>query len=154
MDINVTKIKNAMRSKKEGVEWVRHMLPHLVSISREIKNVVTAMDKETKALKETIKELEAPYRKDLAKLEEVNASIRAGVLETYKGNEAIKDVEGELIFQKKTNFRILDETKLNRKFLVPNNSAIKEEIKRGAKKIKGVEIFPYRVLLVRPAKSE
>lgn len=58
--------------------------------------------------------------------------------------DEIEVEDGTFFWTKKWDFRMIDEDKLTREYLIPNEAAIKEAIKNGVRNIPGIEIFDYK----------
>lgn len=154
MAVDGKKIEMVAKSKKRGEKWVREALPALVEVTREVKWKEEEMKKETEELKEIIKTVEEPYKKEIEMLKEMGEMLRGRVMEEYEETEAIKEEGvGELVFPSVQSIEITDINKVDRKYLMVNLAKIKEDVKKGVSKIKGVEISKKRTLQVRQWKE-
>jgi hypothetical protein len=142
------------KSKKKGEKWVEEALPHLVEISKELKWKEEEMKKETTPIKEILKTMEEPYKETIGVLKKIGEALRERVMEEYKEREAIRQEGiGELVFPEVQSIEVEDLAKVDRKYLMVDMTRVKEDVKNGLTKIKGIKIGKKRTLQVRPWKE-
>lgn len=143
------------KSKKKGEKWVEEALPHLVGISRELKWKEEEMKKETTPIKEILKTMEEPYKEAIGVLKKIGEALRERVMEEYKEREAIRQEGiGELVFPEVQSIEVEDLAKVDRKYLMVDMGKVKEDVKNGVTRIKGIRIGKKRTMQVRIWKEE
>ena len=143
------------KSKKKGEKWVEEALPHLVGISKELKWKEEEMKKETTPIKEILKTMEEPYKEAIGVLKKIGEALRERVMEEYKEREAIRQEGiGELVFPEVQSIEVEDLAKVDRKYLMVDMGKVKEDVKNGVTRIKGIRIGKKRTMQVRIWKEE
>ena len=143
------------KSKKKGEKWVEEALPHLVGISRELKWKEEEMKKETTPIKEILKTMEEPYKEAIGGLKKIGEALRERVMEEYKERETIRQEGiGELVFPEVQSIEVEDLAKVDRKYLMVDMGKVKEDVKNGVTRIKGIRIGKKRTMQVRIWKEE
>jgi hypothetical protein len=144
--------KAALRSQKRGRDWAIKALPAVVALARCIREETEAMKQETEPLQIMVKTAAEPYRKNIEAMAETYEKLRERIMKEYGGVAKISGSTGELVFQEKPTYEVVDINRVDKKYImkVVNVEAVKEAIEKGATKIKGLNILPKRILSVRP----
>lgn len=95
------------------------------------------IDKENEKIQ---KEAEKLAIKEGVSTEEVMASTEKKELDTSTGNTSVK---------KKWTFKVTDEKKVNRKYLMLNETKIREDIRAGVREMTGMEIYQKEVITTK-----
>ncbi len=150
------KIKKLLADGKvRGEKWVRKALPILVEISNTEKEIEEKKKKAEEPVKTNLALISGEYKPDLKLLGDFNTKVRERVLKEYEGDNSVReDGVGEIVFPKTWTFEITDMTKVDRHYLTTNDSLIREEIKKGVRKMKGIKIFQKRGIQVRTGTQE
>ncbi len=136
--------------KLKGDLWVERALPAMVDINKEIKRLEEARAEESKPAKEILKSIADEYAPALTSLGALDTKLRERVMIEHEGSEAfLMEGVGELVFPLLWTFDVDDINKVDRKYLTINSTAVREDIKAGIRKIKGLTIRQNRSLQVR-----
>lgn len=140
-----------LNNKTKGKEWVDEALPIIVEVAKEIRILEVKKKEETDPLTELINEIREKYKGALQVLAEIDDKLRDRIMKEYEETKSIKQEGiGELVFPERWGYRVIDIKKVEPRFLTVDGKAISEEIGKGVRKIKGIEILKRRTLQVRP----
>lgn len=152
--MDLIKMEKVAKSKKKGEKFVDEAIDQLVVASIEIKWLTEEKKEATKKLKDTLKVIEQPYNDSLAVISALSDQIRERVMAEHEGNEAVvKDGVGELVFPMVQSIEVIDITKVDRRYLTVDMAKVKEDIKNGVTKIKGIQVGKKRIMQVRLPKE-
>ncbi len=144
-----------LESKGKGKKWVEEALPVVVGVAKEIKTIEATKKGETDPLNELIKDIREKYKGALQVLENMDERLRERVMKEYPEGDSIKqDGVGELVFPEVWGWEVVDIKKVDRKYMSVDSKIIMEDIRKGVRKIPGLEIGRKRTLQVRPEKEE
>ncbi len=140
-----------IKSKVKGEKWVSEVAPVLVQINREINEIESKKKEECEPFRTQIKDISDKYKPALIPLTEMDSQIRERVMAEYVGTEAVRCEEGgSLCFPESWGYSVVDFSKVPKEYRmeVVNDKMIREEIKKGMRNIRGLEIKPIRSLRV------
>lgn len=140
-----------IRSKAKGEKWVSEVAPVLIEINKEIREIEDRKKNECEPFRTQISDISDKYKPALDPLNEMDSQLRKRVMVEYEGTESIKCEEGgSLVFPQSWGYEVGDFSKVPKEYRmeVVNDKMIKEEIKKGVRSIKGIEIKPIRSLRV------
>lgn len=140
-----------IKSKSKGEKWVSEVAPILVEINKEIKEIEDKKKNECEPFRTKISDISDKYKPALLPLNEMDSQIRERVMVEYKGTDTVACEEGgSLVFPLSWGYEVMDFAKVPKEYRmeVVNDKMIKEEIKKGVRNIKGIEIKPVRSLRV------
>lgn len=144
-----------LASKKKGKGWVEEALPVVVGVAKEIKTLESTKGEEVGPLRELINSISNKYKGALDALGEMDTRLRERVMKEYGETESIKqDGVGELVFPERWSYEVTDIKRVDPQFLMVDGKAVNEEIKKGVRKIRGIEIIKLRSLQVRPESNK
>jgi hypothetical protein len=150
----IKEARKLLGSKIRGKKWVDEALPVVVEVAKEIKELESVKGAEAKPLREMINEIGEKYKGALTILGEMDTRLRERVMKEYEGTESIKqEGVGELVFPELWGFEVTDIKKVPIEFLTVDSTAVRNEIKKGIRNIKGLEISRHRSLQVRQDKN-
>jgi len=140
-----------LKSKVKGRKWVDAAMPTVMGVVKEVKKVEEMKQEETKPLRELIGDIGKKYEGALMVLDKINEELRERIMKEYEETTTIKqDGVGELVFVQLWSFEVVDVRKVESEFLTVNSSLVNNEIKKGIRNIKGLNIIKKRILQVRP----
>ena len=146
----IKEARKLLGSKIRGKKWVDEALPVVVEVAKEIKELESVKGAEAKPLREMINEIGEKYKGALTILGEMDTRLRERVMKEYEGTESIKqEGVGELVFAQVWDFEVVDLSKVSKEFLIVDPKLIREEIKKGVRNLKGINIDKKRILQVR-----
>lgn len=129
---------------------IEKIVTQLIEVNREIKEMEKAKKEEEKPLKEELSSIKETYSPILDPLEKLNVKLREALNELYSETEPLVVEEiGSVTFQTPFTFEVVDMKKVPIELLSINAVAVREEIKKGVRKIKGLEIKKGKVMYVR-----
>lgn len=153
--MDLAKMEKVIKSKKKGIKFVDEAIDQLVVASQETKWLSNERKEATKKLKETLATIEQPYKNSLAVIEALSDQIRERVMAEYESNEPVrKEGVGELVFPMVQSIEIVDVEKVDRRYLTVDMAKVREDVKNGVMKIKGIRIGKKRTMQVRLWKEE
>ncbi len=140
-----------IKSKVRGEKWISEVAPVLVEINKEIKEIEEKKKNECEPFRTQINDISNKYKPALEPLNEMDSQLRKRVMVEHEGVESVKCKEGgSLVFPQSWGYVVTDFSKVPKEYRmeVVNDKAIKEEIGKGVRNIKGIEIKPTRSLRV------
>ncbi len=139
----------------EGVEWVEKAIPELIALTKEIKEIEEEKEEKTRGKKMEYDAASKPYLKMLGLMKKVSDELRERVKKEYEGTETIEDNEGnEIVFPETWGWEVVDIAKVERRYLKVDEKMVNEEVKKGIRKIKGIEVKKVKGIQVRIKKEE
>lgn len=142
-------IKKVLSSKMKGDKWVESAVPALVEVAIEVKDLEAKKKVECEPMREAIKGVDEKYKAGLAVLNEIDTNLRDRVMREHEGTESVRvDGIGELVFPETWGYEIVDLKKVDPKYLTVDGKLIREDIKKGMRNIKGLNVLPVRSLRV------
>lgn len=139
-----------LASKVKGKKWVNEALPVMVGVAREIKELEARKKEECEPAKAIINEIGEKYKGALNVLGKMDSDLRERIMKEYEGTDSIKqEGVGELVFPELWGFEVVDIKKVPAEFLTVDSTLVRNEIKKGIRNIKGIEISRHRTLQVR-----
>ena len=144
-------VKKLMSSRAKGEAWVEKALPVVVGIARTIKELEGKKAEDSIFPKSLLKEVSDTYDPSIKAMKEVDSKVRARIIEEHGDNSPVAMMGvGELVFPMLWVFEVTDINKVDRKYLVIDSAAVREDIKKGVRNIKGITIKQNKTLQVRP----
>jgi hypothetical protein len=142
-------VKRVLSSKAKGDKWVEAAIIPLVEVAVEIKDLEAKKSNECKEYRAAIKNVDEKYKQALSVLGEIDINLRERVMKEHEGTESVRvDGIGELVFAEIWGYEIVDLKKIDPKYLTVDGKLVKEDIKKGMRNIKGLNILPVRSLRV------
>jgi len=141
----------AIKSKTKGEKWVSEVAPVLIEINKEIKEIEERKKNECEPFRAQINDISDKYKPALIPLNEMDSQIRKRVMVEHIGTESVACEEGgQLVFPRSWGYEVIDFSKVPKEYRmeVVNDKMIKEEIGKGVRNIRGIEIKPVRSLRV------
>ncbi len=140
----------AINSKMKGKRWVEETLPIIIDVNKQIKGLERSRDEESEPFKKTLKDINDRWKPALIPLNEIDSQLRERVMNEYEGNETIEGESGKLVFPESWGYEVIDFKLVPKEYRmeVVDKKKIREEIGKGLRKIKGLEIKPIRSLRV------
>lgn len=143
-------VKKLVERKTKGEKWVEEVLPLIVKVNADIKEIKAKMEEEVTPLKIIIDGIKVHYESDLGALVEADAALREWILKEHEGTEAVsKEDVGTLVFPQRWGFDVVDLSKVDRKYLKLDPNAVSTDIRNGITHAKGLKIEKKRGLEVR-----
>ena len=137
--------------KMKGDCWVREAAPILVKVVKEVKELEARKKEECEPFRVQIDDIASKYNPALEPLQIIETSYRERVLrEAESGLTVVCEDGGKLSFPESWKYRVVDFAKVPKELRmeVVDDKAIKEQINKGVRNIKGIEISPVRSLRV------
>lgn len=138
-------------SKVKGEQWVERALPVVVKLAMDIKKLKKDKAEDEEFAKALLKDVSDKYNPQIKALTEVDVMLRERILKEHDGSSTVAVAGvGELVFPQVWDFEVVDMGKVDRKYLIVDSTAVRNDIRKGIRNIKGIKIDQKRTLQVRP----
>jgi Mg2+ and Co2+ transporter CorA len=128
--------------------WVIQVAPLAIEAAKTIKQLEDEQKERGEKLKAALKAITDEYSPAIKQIETPYQSLREKIVEAHDDLETVRiEDTGEIQFYETLSFTA-DPAKVPKEYLMVNEAKIKQEIKDGVRKIKGVEIFPKKNIRV------
>lgn len=138
--------------KLNGLPWVILMAPVLIAVNVSLDMLEADKKTELEPLKELMAKKAEEYSEIVNLLSEVDKDLREKMLEEYEGTDSIESEGGELVFPERWSIAVVDASKIERKYLMPDYVKARADMNKGLRKIKGFKIEKKRGLTVKKSK--
>lgn len=134
-------MEKGRKRRKKFMNKIEKLTVELVQLNAQIKELTEAKKEEEEPFRKALKEIAETYEPMLGPLSKRDALLRQEVISLYSGEPKV-EVEGvgSIVFPETYNFEVQDIKKVPVEYLMVDAAKVREDIRKGVRKIKGLTI--------------
>jgi len=145
--------KDLLAIKSRGEKWVLDSVPLVIELTDAIKTKEDEKKGRLAPVKVILETIAAEVDEELMPFKVIDEHIREKIMANHESTEAIKvDKVGSYSFPERWTFNVKNLDKVPTEFLMLDNGKVRDALKNGQVKIKGLLIEKRRDLTITRAK--